>query len=310
MSRIRNNNSGLVYRFVPDMARLMDLSPASAASANGAVSTINGGSSSASLNYESSPDLEQITYRQLNEDINAYRYDLEFCTQQLQFPDLTPQETRTVQLRILDLGHQIRHCQHRIELINAQARQNASGVNGRSMFQYDGTPKRQSTGTPAGAVNKRPRLSKSVPAQHSTEDPNDVEVMDGSSIQRLGYWMCHLCTSVKYLSAGSNRVPSAPCKWPLRDVSKMMNHYLDMHTEHDPDERCRELGSALAANRGPFEYWLTRTKTQNLGEGNVIEDCIETLQAGALPDPLRKLNRAAASFPNHGGMVRKEESVY
>jgi len=35
----------------------------------------------------------------------------------------------------------------------------------------------------------------------------------------------------------------------------MMTHYLDLHTEHGAEERCRELGDALARNRefdGPF----------------------------------------------------------
>lgn len=198
-------------------------------------------------NYEVSVDLNEITRRQLNEDIKAYRYDLDFCTAQLQVPDLTAQETRTIQLRILDLGHQIRHCQHRVEHIDTQARQAAMGVNNRSMFYFDGAPKRRSTGTPA-PMSKRTKMS-SLPGVDDNESTFEVEFQDGSSVQRLGYWMCRLCTAPKYLSAGPNRVPSAPCKWPLRDVSKMLNHYLDMHTEHAPEERCMELGAALTANR-------------------------------------------------------------
>ena len=51
---------------------------------------------------------------------------------------------------------------------------------------------------------------------------------------------------------------------------------------------------------GPFEYWLSRTRHQNLGDGTLVDDCIETLKAGAMPDSLRNLNRAAANFPNGG----------
>lgn len=29
----------------------------------------------------------------------------------------------------------------------------------------------------------------------------------------------------------------------------MINHFLDLHTEHTPKERCSELGDALARNR-------------------------------------------------------------
>jgi hypothetical protein len=29
----------------------------------------------------------------------------------------------------------------------------------------------------------------------------------------------------------------------------MINHFLDLHTEHTPEERCSELGDALARNR-------------------------------------------------------------
>ncbi|KJR88945.1 uncharacterized protein SPSK_07241 [Sporothrix schenckii 1099-18] len=65
-------------------------------------------------------DLDAITYRQLSEDIKAYEVDLDFCQAQLDQPDLTPQESRTLQLRRLDLSHQVRHCRHRQETLEAQ----------------------------------------------------------------------------------------------------------------------------------------------------------------------------------------------
>ncbi|KAI1849684.1 hypothetical protein JX265_008021 [Neoarthrinium moseri] len=294
--------------WVPDMTQLTGMSPSAAPAANGNGTYVQ---PQPQHDYEHSVDLNEITRRQLNEDIGAYRYDLDYSTGQLQAPDLTAQESRTFQLRILDLGHQIRHCQHRIELIDAQTRQPASsGANGRPMFYYDGAPKRRSTGTgtPGPAPAKRPRLS-NFKTDDAEGDTIEVDTQDGSSVQRLGFWMCHLCTASKYLSAGPNRVPSAPCKWPLKDVSKMLNHFLDMHTEHDPEERCIELGNALSANRGPFEYWLTRTKAQNLREGDFMGECIQTLQSGAVPETLKKLNRAAAAFPNTASGVRRNDIV-
>ena len=229
-----------------------------------------------SVNYESSIDLNQITRRQLEEDILAYRYDLESCRHHLAAPDLTPQEARTVQLRVLDMGHQIRHCQHRLEMIDAQARQSAlsasTSASKRQMFSFDPAPKRQPSEMQGGggSSTKRPRLSskpshKQLPpvvghngianSDDNNEDTIEVEMTPSftsggeRAVQRLGFWKCRLCTSNKYLSAGSSRVPSAPCKWPLKDISKMLNHFLDMHTEHTAEERCTELGDALDQNR-------------------------------------------------------------
>ncbi|KAI5919346.1 hypothetical protein F4810DRAFT_703615 [Camillea tinctor] len=263
------------------------------------------------LNYEDS-DLNAITRRQMNEDINAYRYDLDFCRNHLSNqPDLTPQETRTLQIRILDCGHNIRHCQHRIEQLDAQAR-NAAYANSRkshSHYRNVGNPGSGSSGIKRQRIKKDTDEDAGVAAAAalSEADLSQLAQLAGTSggaaantmsVQRLGFWKCRLCTSQKYLDAGANRVPSEPGKWPLKDVSKMLNHFLDMHTEHAPDERCRELGDALAQNRGPFEYWLTRTRSQDLDDLAVIDDYIEILQSGALPEPLRNLNRAAAAFPN------------
>ncbi|KAF7522909.1 hypothetical protein G7054_g11984 [Neopestalotiopsis clavispora] len=255
--------------------------------------------------YEQSEDLNEITRRQLEEDIKAYRYDLDFSTEMLKDgnQNLTAQDARTIQFRILDLGHQLRHCQHRIEQIDAQIPQPGSTSNGHRTFYYDAAPKRRANGMPSnstpGPPSKRARLSP------NGDESMDMESADSNAVQRLGYWMCHLCTANKYLSAGQNRVPSAPCKWPLRDVSKMLTHFLDMHTEHEPEERCIELGNALAANRGPFEYWLTRTKHQKVRDSNIMDECIDSLQSGAVPESLKKINRAAGAFPNAMSMKDK-----
>lgn len=68
-------------------------------------------------------DLEEITYRQLGEDIEAYLADLDFCQSQLSLgkeKDVTPQEARALQLRVLDLNHQVRNCEHRREIMEKQ----------------------------------------------------------------------------------------------------------------------------------------------------------------------------------------------
>jgi hypothetical protein len=229
--------------------------------------------------YEFS-DLDEITMRQLNEDILAYRYDLDYCKAQLEEADLTPQETRTLQLRTLDLGHQIRHCTHRIETIKAQARKHsfrpphgiiptapypANGSNGsgrqpRAMGGGHGgglpAARHVAATTPAVPTGKRPMLGEDGGgAKRMKMATPDFDMGGGpddgvnTSLQRLGFWKCRLCSAPKYLLAGAGRSPAAPCKWPLKDISKMITHFTEMHGEHTPAERCIELGAALAQNR-------------------------------------------------------------
>lgn len=253
-------------------------------------------------------DLDAISYRQLAEDIAAYHVDLDFCNSQLCLDDLTPQEARTLQLRRLDLSHQIRFCEHRKETLRAQ--RTVSGgrpldhgpVNGadrgtapRSTAKrpLPATARDQNGNGADGLQNKRPRTSSedSVPdavSVHSNDantaaNGSQVEVLndigsdneaantsgtngyygsllnteDGGTasparMRRLGFWKCRLCVSEKYLTAGPERLPNAPSKWPLKDMGKLMSHYFDLHTEHDPDERCAELGDALDNNRKCF----------------------------------------------------------
>lgn len=304
--------------------------------------------------YEKS-NLDEITVRQLYEDMSAYNYDLSFCRAQLEEDDLTPQESRTFQLRILDLGHQIRHCQHRIETLRISMRgkplRGSYGVttsfpanhasvgptsNGAAITNGNSKPllKRTNTNTsistpvaptpsnkrPASHLNesttnhqdentkpngtpivsKRSKTHQSEPASppdHDTSIHTNGADGDNLALQRLGYWKCRLCEAPKYLLAGSGRSPAMPCKWPLKDISKMITHFTEMHGEHAPAERCTELGSALARNRGPFEYWLRRTRAQNVGDGSVMDECIDTLVAGTMPSLLRRLSRAAAGMP-------------
>ncbi|KAI0965598.1 hypothetical protein F4678DRAFT_332231 [Xylaria arbuscula] len=291
-------------------------------------SSANLGAAVATLNYEDS-DLNAITRSQMNQDLIAYRYDLEFCQTQLTTqPDLSPQEIRTLQIRILDCGHNIRHCKHRIQLLDAQARLGVAPYASPLASAGASTYRSGGTAAPAGK-HKRQRIRKSDADVFNGTGNGNSELMgeaasgavdvdadadadaDGAdekiaaspaepthALQRLGYWDCRLCRSRKYLEAGPNRVPSAPCKWPLKDISKMINHFLDLHTEHTPKERCNELGDALARNRGPFEYWLTRTKAQDLENVSILNDYIRVLQEGSLPDVMRGLLRSATLFPN------------
>ncbi|KAK4235341.1 hypothetical protein C8A03DRAFT_46516 [Achaetomium macrosporum] len=273
--------------------------------------------------YEFS-DLDEIYVRQLNEDICAYKYDLEYCQAQLEDADLNPQETRTLQLRTLDLGHQIRHCKHRIEEIKAQARLR-SPHGAAAMWAYQGNgasssgkqqargfgvatlPVRRPVATPTLATGKRPtdegsetgakRVKMASPDLDATGANGLDEGGVNTSLQRLGFWKCRLCSSAKYLLAGAGRSPAAPCKWPLKDISKMITHFTEMHAEHTPAERCAELGAALLQNRGPFEYWLRRTRAQNISDESVIDNCIAALLNGEMPTLLRRHSRAAAGMP-------------
>lgn len=119
----------------------------------------------------------------------------------------------------------------------------------------------------------------------------------GSAYQRLGHWMCTLCTSQKYLQHPAPKQPSEPSSWPLRDVSKIVTHYTRMHGEHNRMERCMELGTALQANLGPFRYWIQETKREKIPLEQV-RDALAMLQRGSLPDLLRRFSTAARAFPN------------
>ncbi|KAK4447764.1 hypothetical protein QBC34DRAFT_302599 [Podospora aff. communis PSN243] len=259
-------------------------------------------------------NVDEIEVRQHEEDIKAYQYDLNWLRAKLDRDDLTPQETRTYQLRILDVSHQIRHCQHRIETLQATMRgkplRGAHGAISSSNANPISSSKRplgldaandveevQTNGT---ASVKRPKiqLDQSSDHDHDTSVMPEGEGDSGRILQRLGEWTCTLCLSAKYLTAPPPRTPSMPCKWKLKDISKMINHFTEMHVEHSVEERCKELGQALSQNRGPFEYWLRKTKSQNVGDGSIMDDVVEELMEGSMPAFLRRLSRAAARMPS------------
>lgn len=75
------------------------------------------------ITIENTPhDIDHLIIRQLEEDLDSYRYDVDFCKTQLDpenMATITPAEARTFQLRLLDLGHQMRSIHHRIQLMQA-----------------------------------------------------------------------------------------------------------------------------------------------------------------------------------------------
>ena len=336
-----------------------------------------------SMNYDNA-NLEEITMRQLGEDIDAYEHDLSWCRTQLSGDDLTPQETRTLQLRTLDLTHQIRHCKHKIETMQFQSRKplpgsgmprlgafnnhyraitnreanghNASANGGdkphrssrdetNNHVHLDGanenrpavatdtnsqTPKDNSLkrsapvdmspASPSGSTahsSKRPRVQVSLDPVHF-DDSTNMEDITGPilSMQRLGFWKCQLCLTPTYLLAGNGRSPAQPCKWPLKDISKMITHFTVMHSEQESEARLGELGRALELNRkylnplftatfplthslntgGPFEYWIRRTRNAKIDDPDAIDDAIDVLKSGRMPVMLRSLSNAASKM--------------
>ncbi|KAI0150499.1 hypothetical protein GGR57DRAFT_504159 [Xylariaceae sp. FL1272] len=339
-------------RFIPDSNRLtFDGPPRDLEVGEGeGDGTGANGYTAPTLRYEDAHDLNAISRLQIEQDLLAYRYDLNFCETQMKGnEDLTPEDVRKLQLRILDCSHSIRHCKHRLQTSDAQRRANGYGAGPAVVMGYAGR-RNTSTGRPRqikkrkidhvaggsseaeegvangddtgnangdakedanGDANRdagNTTLSGEADAETSKLGGADDSIViadngeDASlagpaeSLQRLGFWNCRLCQSRKYAEAGFNKVPSAPSKWPLKDIAKMCNHFLSLHTEHTPEERCIELGDALARNRGPFKYWLTRTK--NMSEMTPVDDFIAELRAGSLPQSMRPLLPAAKAFPN------------
>ena len=242
------------------------------------------------LSFDKMETMEQIIVRQLNEDIRAYNFDIDFCNNQMKSTDITPQEMRTLQLRLLDLTHSLRHSQHRIERLQHEVNVGNGGGASASASMGKALPYSQTTEEafstfprPDGAAVKRPgaplpagatkrtRASNGVDAVKSEssrqarnsspgtnssffDDADDEEMQrtilhGNNNLQRLGYWKCRLCTSAKYVASKNIRQPAQPCKWALKDVAKMIAHYTELHTEHEPNERCIELGRALSRNR-------------------------------------------------------------
>ncbi|KAI1264641.1 hypothetical protein F5Y18DRAFT_427776 [Xylariaceae sp. FL1019] len=337
-------------RVIPDSNRVTFDGPPETAEGGGAHNgegdAIGIGGDAASANafrYEDVFDLDAIARAQIEQDLLAYRYDLDFCQSQIMVQeDISPEEVRKLQLRILDCSHSIRHCKHRLELSDARGRSHAGGpyragpavgYAGRRNISAGRTRQikkrkvdhvaRGSSDAEDGVANgdgnkdangdvgnstlaNEPDAEVEAETSHMGTANNSIVIADeddagppgGSAepLQRLGFWNCRLCQSRKYAEAGGDRVPSAPSKWPLKDIAKMINHFLGLHTEHTPSERCIELGDALARNRGPFKYWLTRTK--NMSDTTPVNEFVAELRAGSLPESMRPLLPAARAFPN------------
>lgn len=303
-----------------------------------------------SMSHETAPSIEALRLRQFEEDIEAYKIDLDFCHGVLTNSNLSPAEERTWQLRVLDDSHRIRYCTHQVDVMRFEQRartglppryalsgamqsrvqgikrpvqEDIPGEAGPSTKRVKPTgkpPARTPTATPTPSVgpsgmpyrrgSKPPEASDTIhvadPDDETTAGPSKAASVhpaeesdpqtSGSRLQRLGYWDCRLCKSQKYTNTRS-RDPAEPCKWPLRDIYKMITHYLGKHTEHTRMERCVELGDALEENLGPFEHWLTVTKKQEIGDGSVVVDIVEKMKAGEVDELLRRLHKNAAEFP-------------
>lgn len=90
------------------------------------------------VTIENTPlNIDGLIIQQLMEDLEAYRYDYQFCRSQLEGDNvynISPAEQRTFQLRMLDLGHQMRMLNHRVQLMQASMlnQRHVSGVVGRA----------------------------------------------------------------------------------------------------------------------------------------------------------------------------------
>ncbi|KAI0379349.1 hypothetical protein F5Y04DRAFT_290263 [Hypomontagnella monticulosa] len=304
-ARDRDRDRNPMGGFMPDTEQLFGFSrPTSPASPDRR-------GAAAPFDYEGR-DLNVVMRRHLENDIMGFQHDLECWQVLLETPGkLTAEESRTYTARFFDMGHNIRRCEHEIEILDVKLARTAPPP-----APAPRAPQSKSSATPAAFArgpdnsstpNTTPAAPRGTKRRHHVIDSDDSDNDDGqgppgiNTIQRLGYWKCRLCTAEKFLDAGSGRVPTAPCKGPLRDLSKVVNHFLEMHTEHDPYERCEELGAALDQNRGPFEYWLTRTKNVDLEGPDYIDDLITDLQSGELPNVFRQVTRSGSKFPKDHG---------
>ena len=74
-----------------------------------------------SFDFEAAPvDLVELELCQLKEDREGLHYDVEWTGHQVGLANITPAESRTYQLRLLDLGHQLRQTTHRIHMREAE----------------------------------------------------------------------------------------------------------------------------------------------------------------------------------------------
>lgn len=91
-----------------------------------------------SITIENTPlSIDGLIIQQLVEDLEAYRFDYQFCRSQLEgdnVNNMSPAEHRSFQLRVLDLGHQMRMINHRVQLMQASMmnQRHVPGVVGRA----------------------------------------------------------------------------------------------------------------------------------------------------------------------------------
>lgn len=87
--------------------------------------TLYSAGNTSGYNYDGSViSPEDLVEYQLRADLEAYGHDRSFCSSLLAAHDdqthvLSPSEQRNIQLRILDIGHQMRQITHRLQLMHA-----------------------------------------------------------------------------------------------------------------------------------------------------------------------------------------------
>lgn len=100
--------------------------------------TVPHNTGNSAITIENTPlNIDGLIIQQLLEDLEAYRYDYQFCRSQLENDNvhsISPAEQRTFQLRLLDLGHQMRMLNHRVQLMQASMtnQRHVAGLVGRA----------------------------------------------------------------------------------------------------------------------------------------------------------------------------------
>ncbi|KUI59981.1 hypothetical protein VP1G_07197 [Cytospora mali] len=137
------------------------------------------------LDLEVAPvNMTELRLKQLKEDREAYRYDLQWCQDVLDHEEISPAESRAFQMRQLDLGHQLRMTNHRIAELESDmqnlyffgAPASTSGRPGytpafnprtSSFMNAEPPQERRGPGRPPGSKN-RPKDASSTPQAPSS----------------------------------------------------------------------------------------------------------------------------------------------
>ncbi|ROW03831.1 hypothetical protein VPNG_07261 [Cytospora leucostoma] len=145
-------------------------------------------------------NLNELRLLQLKEDRDAYQHDMQWCQDVLDQEDITPTETRTFQLRLMDLGHQLRMVNHTIAQIESEM-QNLRffgagppsstrpsfmpGNNNRAYFMDAEPPQeRRGPGRPPGSKN-RPKDASATPQPPSSNAQKAAAALASAGAKRI-----------------------------------------------------------------------------------------------------------------------------